>query len=268
MDKKNLIIIAAVCGFGIAVILRFLLGAHGTPAPSQAPVTGPAAEAASFEAQGKLLAAKAAYQKLVSDYPNSKDVIQWQHKAEQLNIELLFSPVITPKSIEYVVKPGDSLDRIARDHKTTVELIQKANSISADRIYPGMKLKVWNAPFTILVDKASNLLLLKCDEEVFKTYTVATGHDNCTPIGTFKIIEKIVKPTWYKDNKAIPASSPENILGTRWMGFDKEGYGIHGTTLPDSLGKQATAGCVRMANRDVEELFSIVPQGTEVTIVN
>ncbi|MGE5308752.1 MAG: L,D-transpeptidase family protein [Deltaproteobacteria bacterium] len=267
MNKKNFIIIAAVCGILFAVILRLLLGAHGS-APSRAPVTGPAAEAAGLEAQGKLLAAKAAYQKLVSDQPNNRDVIQWQRKAEQLNIELLFSPIMTPRSIEYVVMAGDSLEKIARDHKTTVELIRKANNVSADRIYPGMRLKVWNAPFTILVDKSENTLLLKCDEEVMKTYTVATGHDNCTPVGTFRIIEKITNPTWYKDNKAIPASSPENILGTRWMGFDKEGYGIHGTTLPDSLGKQATAGCVRMSNRDVEELYSIVPQGTEVTIVN
>ena len=52
------------------------------------------------------------------------------------------------------------------------------------------------------------------------------------------------------------------------MGFDLKGYGIHGTVDPGSLGQQVTQGCVRMSNSDVEELFSIVPTKTEVTIVN
>jgi len=66
----------------------------------------------------------------------------------------------------------------------------------------------------------------------------------------------------------IPPGDPENILGTRWMGLDKESYGIHGTTDPKSLGLQATAGCVRMRNSEVEQLYSIVPVGTEVTIID
>ncbi|MBM3248214.1 MAG: L,D-transpeptidase, partial [Candidatus Omnitrophica bacterium] len=57
-------------------------------------------------------------------------------------------------------------------------------------------------------------------------------------------------------------------LGTRWMGFDIPEYGIHGTTEPESIGKQATKGCVRMINKDVEELYSILPVGTEVTIID
>jgi lipoprotein-anchoring transpeptidase ErfK/SrfK len=73
---------------------------------------------------------------------------------------------------------------------------------------------------------------------------------------------------WYKDGAAVPPGSPENILGTRWMGLSKEGYGIHGTTEPGSLGKQATAGCVRMLNAEVEELYGILPEGTEVTIID
>jgi lipoprotein-anchoring transpeptidase ErfK/SrfK len=52
------------------------------------------------------------------------------------------------------------------------------------------------------------------------------------------------------------------------MGFDLPAYGIHGTTEPQSLGKQVTQGCVRMSNADVEQLFIIVPIGTEVTIVD
>jgi len=52
------------------------------------------------------------------------------------------------------------------------------------------------------------------------------------------------------------------------MGFDLESYGIHGTNKPEELGLQITLGCVRMRNGDVEEVFDIVPTGTEVLIVD
>jgi len=52
------------------------------------------------------------------------------------------------------------------------------------------------------------------------------------------------------------------------MGIDFPGYGLHGTTDPKSLGKQVTQGCVRLSNSDVEELYTIVPIGTEVVIVD
>ena len=52
------------------------------------------------------------------------------------------------------------------------------------------------------------------------------------------------------------------------MGLTAKGYGIHGTAEPEKLGQQVTAGCVRMKNEEVEELYGILPPGTEVTIVD
>ena len=134
---------------------------------------------------------------------------------------------------------------------------------------PGKKMKVWTQPFNIVVDKSQNILILKSEEEIIKTYVVSTGMNNSTPTGTFKIINKLINPPWYKDGKVIPPDSPENILGSRWMGFDLlPSYGIHGTTQAETLGQQITQGCVRMSNVEVEELFAIVPTGTAVTIVD
>jgi lipoprotein-anchoring transpeptidase ErfK/SrfK len=222
------------------------------------------------EAQGKgdLLNAKVAYQKLVSDFPNSQEVMNWQKKIDDINIKLLFSPLITSGSLLYEIKPGDTLTKIAREFKTTPDLIKKSNNLSDDKIIPGRKIKVWNTPFTILVDKSQNILILKSGEEIFKTYIVSTGKNNSTPVGNFKITSKLINPTWFKAGAVVPAGSTENILGTRWMGIDVPSYGIHGTTEPQSLGKQVTQGCVRMANPEVEELYTIVPLGTEVTIVD
>lgn len=236
--------------------------------PNQMPVHSLLNRARQFETKGSDLEAKNVYQKLVNDFPGSPDVAGWQKRIEDINIKLLFSPAITPKSIAYQIRPGDTLNKIAREHKTTTELIMKSNNISDSLIIPGRKLKIWNAPFSILVDKSQNILLLKSDEEVIKTYIVSTGKNNCTPAGIFRITNKLLNPTWFKAGAILPPDSAENVLGTRWMGFDLAGYGIHGTTEPKELGKQVTQGCVRLSNFDVEELYSIVPPGTEVTIVD
>ena len=53
------------------------------------------------------------------------------------------------------------------------------------------------------------------------------------------------------------------------MGFDTDPhYGLHGTLHPETIGQQVTAGCVRLKNQDVEELFNILPVGTQVVIQN
>lgn len=269
MNKRLLIIIiAAVFLSGILVFwgIKRSIGVSGSGRNSPS-VHNLVNQAKQLEGKGDLTGAKTIYQKLVSDFIESPDVGEWQKKTEDLNIKLLFSPEITPKSVSYQIKPGDTLNKIARNYKTTAELIMRSNNISDSLIIPGRKIKVWNAPFNLLVDKSQNIMLLKSDEEVVKTYIVSTGKDNCTPAGTFKIVNKLDNPTWFRAGAVVPAGSSENVLGTRWMGFDLAGYGIHGTTEPKELGKQVTQGCVRLRNSDVEELYDIVPVGTEVTIV-
>ena len=269
MNKKFLIIILAVIVIvGVFVTLGIKKAVNVINLANNRPSAHNLLnQARQMEAKGDLLEAKSIYQKLVNDFTESPEVALWQKKAEDINIKLLFSAAITPKSIIYQIKSGDTLNKIAREHKTTTELIMKSNNISDSLITPGRKIKIWNAPFSILVDKSQNIMLLKSDEEVMKTYIVSTGKDNCTPVGVFKIVNKLVDPTWFRAGAVVPAGSSENVLGTRWMGFDLAGYGIHGTTEPKDLGKQVTQGCVRLSNSDVEELYNIIPTGTEVTVV-
>jgi len=225
-------------------------------------------QAAQYEKQGKLAEARDAYKKAYETYPDVSIVKIAKPKTEELGMKILFSPTVDSYSKEYIVQAGDSLAKIAKVFGTTIELIKRSNDLSSDNIRQGQRLKVVTAKFSVVVDKSQNILLLKQNDEVIKTYKVATGTNNCTPAGDFRIMTKLVDPVWYKTGAAVPPGSPENILGTRWMGLSKEGYGIHGTTDPSSLGKQATSGCVRMLNSDVEELYSILPEGTEVTIVD
>jgi len=225
-------------------------------------------EADAFLERGSLLESKEIYERLMEMPLSSNQLSTVQEKLENLNIDILLSGLNIEGSEIYEVKQGDALKKIANQYNTTVEAITKANNIKGTVIRPGMKLRVLNGNFNIFVDKSQNILILKYNGDVVKTYNVSTGNNNSTPIGTFKIKNKLVDPVWYKDGKAIPADSPDNILGSRWMGFDLPGYGIHGTVAPQDIGKQITEGCVRMRNEEVEELYSLIPVGTEVVIVD
>lgn len=221
-----------------------------------------------YEQQGQLIEARATYRLLLERLPNSPLAAQAQERLGAVNVALLFSRAKTAEDGLYEVKPGDTLGNIAQEFHVTIELIKKANGLKSDVIRAKQPLKIPQGRFSIVIDKSQNQLLLAQNDQFFKTYTVATGADGSTPVGAFKIVTKLEHPVWYRQGAVVPADSPENILGTRWLGIDKEGYGIHGSIDPSNIGKQVTAGCVRMRNEEVEELYAIVPSGTPVTIVD
>jgi lipoprotein-anchoring transpeptidase ErfK/SrfK len=225
--------------------------------------------AAIYERRQDLLKLKDLYQKMVESFPSSDNVLKAQDALEVTNVKLLFSGIETPDSFVYEVQKGDALTRIAKKFNTTTELIIKANALKGPTLRYGRKLNITKIKFSIAVDKSQNILTLKADGNIFKTYRVSTGKDSSTPVGNFKIITKIIDPPWYPSKgKMIPSGDPKNVLGSRWMGITRPSYGIHGTIDPASIGKSVTEGCVRMKNQDVEELYSIVPEGTEVVIVD
>jgi len=118
----------------------------------------------------------------------------------------------------------------------------------------------------ILVSIPDRKLALLENGKVIRTYRVAVGKASTpSPIGEFKIVNRITDPTYYHKGLVMPAGS-NNPVGSRWMGLSAKGYGIHGTNQPNSIGKAASTGCIRMRRQDVEELFSLVEVGDAVEI--
>lgn len=226
------------------------------------------AQAQTLATEGKSLEAKAVYEQIINEQSDYKDIEKVQEELYALNIKILLSNIPTPQTVIHEVQVGDTLGKISKQYNVAMELIKTCNNMKSDVVRVGQKLRIWTGKFSIYVDKSQNILILKSNEEVIKVYHVSTGKNNSTPVGTFKITTKLENPVWFKAGAVIPPESPDNVLGTRWLGFDIEGYGIHGTVEPDKMGQQVTAGCVRMRNEEVEELFQIVPRGTEVTIVD
>jgi len=73
----------------------------------------------------------------------------------------------------------------------------------------------------------------------------------------------------------MEADDPKNPLGEFWIGLvgtegaalDKHGYGIHGTIDPDSIGKQASLGCIRLKNEDVAVVYEMLVEGKSFVVV-
>jgi lipoprotein-anchoring transpeptidase ErfK/SrfK len=118
----------------------------------------------------------------------------------------------------------------------------------------------------IIVSLADRKLALVEDGEVKKVYSVAIGKATTpSPTGTFTIVNRVTNPTYYHKGQVVEPG-PENPVGTRWIGLNQKGYGIHGTNAPKSIGKAASHGCIRMAQKDLEELFEMVRPGDVVEI--
>jgi lipoprotein-anchoring transpeptidase ErfK/SrfK len=127
----------------------------------------------------------------------------------------------------------------------------------------------------VVINRAANTLRLYGGTKLVRTFRVATGQSIYpTPAGIWHIVDKQRDPWWYpptydewaKGLKPVPPG-PSNPLGTRWMGLNAPGVGIHGTDAPASIGYSASHGCVRMQVPEAEWLFEHVRVGTTVVIL-
>ncbi len=118
----------------------------------------------------------------------------------------------------------------------------------------------------IVISILDRKLALVVDGEVVKVWRTAVGTESTpTPNGVYTIVNRVSNPSYYLPGKVI-AAGPSNPVGTRWLGLSLKGFGIHGTNNPGSIGRKASHGCVRMKNRDVEELFDLVRIGDAVEL--
>ena len=138
---------------------------------------------------------------------------------------------------------------------TMPSLAQTAKPNSADQIQR-----------VVLVSIADRKLAVIEEGNVIARFSVAVGAAaSPSPTGTFQIVNRVSNPTYYHPGTVIP-SGKDNPVGTRWVGLSQKGYGIHGTNAPRSVGHAASHGCIRLRNRDMERLFTLLRVGDRVEI--
>jgi lipoprotein-anchoring transpeptidase ErfK/SrfK len=113
-------------------------------------------------------------------------------------------------------------------------------------------------------------------ERVFiKRVRVGLGADGATPVGAWKVGKgkKMLDATWFPPasspiHQPLRPGDPNYPLGKAgyWIGLvgidpntvSADGYGLHGTNDPDSIGKAESLGCIRLADPDIELVFSLL----------
>lgn len=119
----------------------------------------------------------------------------------------------------------------------------------------------------IIVNKDSLKVAYYENGRLIRSFKCAIGKASTpTPNGSFKIINKQINRPYYK--KGIRGGAKNNPLGSRFLQLTSNGYALHGTCYPNSIGTRASDGCVRLVNSNIEWLFDEVPLGTRVLIGN
>ena len=207
-----------------------------------------------------------AYQKLSDAYfqfPSQRP--QFQPRLDEVAERIYFSPQ-TQIQPPYEIQAGDQLRKIASKYHLSWQYLSRLNQVDAKKIRPGKMLKVFQGPFKARVDLSDFELTVLLNGQYVKRYAVGIGKLNTTPIGEFAVREKLENPTYFGPNGNVLApDDPQNPLGERWIDIGNS-FGIHGTIDPNSISKSESAGCIRMRNEDVAEVYDLLTVGSTVRI--
>ena len=176
----------------------------------------------------------------------------------------------------HTVARGDSLARIAQRFRKeglavedgTIAVLNRIHNPNALQI--GQKVKIPVSPITGVLEKRSFGFAIYVGEHLLRLYWVGHGANDHTPLVEFTVGEKQAQPAWTSpDGQVYPYGHPKNILGEYFIKFLHDtytGFGAHGTTLPGTICTMSSAGCIRMLDADIAELFKILPRGAKVVV--
>lgn len=198
--------------------------------------------------------------------------------------ETLFSKARLPGDPlvdSYTIQANDRMIRIAQKYSVPYEILMRINGIKdATRIRENQRIKVLHGPFNARIRTADFRIDLYLQDTYVRSFPIGIGAHGSTPTGVWKVTHKLPNPTYFPPagaeiKKIIPGDDPKNPLGEHWIGLEgvdgeaagQEGYGIHGTIEPDSIGKAVSLGCIRMHNQDVAYIYTLLQPGRSTVTI-
>jgi lipoprotein-anchoring transpeptidase ErfK/SrfK len=261
-----------------------------TTVPSTPLSANPLADAKTSQQSGDLVGARETLNDaLLSGRLSDAETEAARQSIAQLNQTLVFSPkrfADDPWVIGYPVQSGERLSTIANKNGVTWQFLARINNITPRQLRAGATIKVIKGPFFAVVTKSKFRMDVYlggpggAGSMFVASYPVGLGKDDSTPTGTWEVAggNKILHPRYYspRGEGVIEADDPKNPLGGYWIGLQgldgqavgKNSYGIHGTIDPDSIGKQASLGCIRLRHEDIAMVFDLMVETRSKIVID
>jgi len=224
--------------------------------------------AAKLRQDGKMPEARAALAAFVQKFPTSPHADEAKDLLGEINIDIFLSRTPSPEKEEYIVKPGDVLQRVAHKVKSTPELIMRMNGLNGTMLHIGEHLLVSHPDFAIVVQRKPKLLVLLNHGGFFKQYHIS--EEKLPAKVPNKVSTKVAEVMAWRDGKRVGFGTKEFIGSTRWIRIASQTYTIY--SVPDSahpaLSQPPPPQGLGLAAADVEELSSLVNNKTPVTITD
>jgi len=195
------------------------------------------------------------------------------------------------KSQQTALDYETELELVAEKSHSNPKLIQRLNlDVNWVNIAPGTVLRIPDVNYPMLTDKAA-FVVIHLDGKFLEAFGLQTNllaHFPCSiaahvekrPVGELHVVVIAPNPNYTVDPELFPESAelqaighklilppgPNNPVGVVWIGLDKTGYGIHGTPIPELVGRTESHGCFRLANWDAEYLMQLAWVGMPVFV--
>lgn len=207
---------------------------------------------------------------LAEQFHTDKKFIEEMNQGKTSNIsagDVIRVPNVQPFNLAAFIEAAQAaeidVDQAPRTDKT--------NKDAKEEVAPIITTKV-------RIDRATNMLKIYEKDILVGAYpaTIGSGQTR-SPAGDWKVTAIAMMPTFRHDKSMLKHGErsgdfhmlppgPANPVGVLWVQLDKKGIGIHGTEDPDSIGRSASAGCVRLANWDVVRLMDRIQINVPVNI--
>ena len=202
-----------------------------------------------------------------------------EYIAEKFHTDVDFLSELNPGKTKDI-KVGDKLSvpNVEPFDLSTVKDLKPGSELAVNDLEDDTKDEPVTTKTAVKIDTQSSMLTVHEDGKLIAAYPVTIGSEQTeSPIGDWKVRGVAKMPNFRYDkamlNKGersdkfhILPPGPNNPVGVVWIALNKKGIGLHGTSDPDSIGRSASHGCVRLANWDVIRLAGKIKAGVPVSI--